>query len=186
MKCWTPFETDVNHLTKPRHLPIPQASFIINRKTIFYCQHANCLTYFSCSLQGHMSCVPQHPFISTSSESNPSSRWDICFVLSWSHEMTLPIRVLIAPFDFLSFSYFCLEFSPHFSVLSLDFFFFFSFFLASVGLKHCTILKSLGIVAHEWAFGKHLLCFHEEVPKASFRAWDPIFIMYGKYWRKRG
>lgn len=65
-------------------------------------------------------------------------------------------------------------------------FFFFSFFLASVGFKHCTMLKSLGIVVHEWAFEKHLLCFHEEVPKASFRASDPTFIMYGKYWRKRG
>lgn len=56
-----PLETDGNHLTKPRHFPIPQAVFIINRKTNLYCQHANCLTYLRYSLQGDMSYVLQVP-----------------------------------------------------------------------------------------------------------------------------
>lgn len=43
-------ETDGNHLTKTRHFPIPQAFFIINRKTNLHCQHANHLMYLQSSL----------------------------------------------------------------------------------------------------------------------------------------
>lgn len=171
-----PFETSGNNPTKPSHLPIPQASFIISRKPNLYCQHANCLTCLRCSLQGDISCALQAPLYLHRLWKEPKrrERYLLCTSLkSWDD---LTSRVIIASLDFLSvtFAYNSLPTSMSFSwMLGL----FFSFFLVPVSIKHCTMLRSLGIVVQEWVFGRHLLCFHEEVPKSSIRAWDPTFVI---------